>query len=114
MITLLVLNILQRPFPEKPELGLTFLPHYPHARVQTAFDLDTEKASSRDREWQNALRHNPIEDTVVIGHHGLAKKYVFILEGGYVAMAKPMERDLLFWPRSVLGTFRWHEMKPVR
>jgi len=114
MSTLLVLNILQRPFPEKEELGLSFLSHYPHAQVQNDFALDTAEVAARDREWQDALRHNEIEDTVVIGHHGLAKKYVFILKGGYVAMAKPMERDLLFWPRSVLGTFYWDELKPVK
>lgn len=37
------------------------------------------------------------KDTFVIGHNGLANKYIFELEGGFVAMAKPLERNVPFY-----------------
>lgn len=37
---------------------------------------------------------------------------MFLLEGDYVAMAKPLERDLLFWPRSAFATLSWWQERP--
>lgn len=50
---------------------------------------------------------------MLIGHHGLAKKYIFILEGGYVAMAKPVERNQFFYPHAAFPTLQWDYENPI-
>eukprot|EP00012_Vannella_robusta_P011226 CAMPEP_0206200480 /NCGR_PEP_ID=MMETSP0166-20121206/10907_1 /ASSEMBLY_ACC=CAM_ASM_000260 /TAXON_ID=95228 /ORGANISM="Vannella robusta, Strain DIVA3 518/3/11/1/6" /LENGTH=203 /DNA_ID=CAMNT_0053618831 /DNA_START=44 /DNA_END=655 /DNA_ORIENTATION=+ len=111
---MVVLSILQPPVDRKEELGLSFMNSYPNALVQREFALSLDDHYKRDQEWKHALAHNEIIDTVVIGHHGLAKKYLFILEGGYVAMAKPVERNLLVFPHSSISTISWLKQHPTK
>jgi hypothetical protein len=53
-----------------------------------------------------------LQQTIQLSHVGLAQKYVFLLEGNFVAMAKPLERDLIVWPRSIFSTLDWFEEEP--
>ena len=55
------MNIIQLPFDAKPEVGLSFLPQYPNAKVQTEFDLSLEEHKLRDIEWRHALAYNKIQ-----------------------------------------------------
>jgi len=105
-----VLVLIQPPHDAKPEMGLGFPTKYPDARYQASFYLTDDQIKDMDREWGEALSSAPIKDTIVIGHHGLAKKYVFLLEGDYMAMAKPVQRDLWFYSPSVFPTIDWLDL----
>lgn len=77
-----------------------------------SFQLSDAQFLELDRTWNRALGEAEVVETIQISHTGLAKKYVFLLEGNFVAMAKPLERDLLVWPRSIFSTLDWFAAAP--
>eukprot|EP01095_Lingulamoeba_sp_RSL-Kostka_P009887 TRINITY_DN3458_c0_g1_i3.p1 TRINITY_DN3458_c0_g1~~TRINITY_DN3458_c0_g1_i3.p1 ORF type:complete len:328 (+),score=46.99 TRINITY_DN3458_c0_g1_i3:129-1112(+) len=91
----------------KEEIGLNFLDKKVHKYI-TDFKEDYYRFFM-DEEWVSVLKDGEIIDTVLIGHHGLAHKTVMILEGGFVAMVKPVERNLIYLPRSVYSIWDWEE-----